>query len=149
MFSTQKDSSCEIGLRFSRGKEVRLRPAIPAFAGIASRGAEVSRHRTDVITNRLVASLSREFRKHCTTRPQSWSLLQIPTNSSGSFCEFVGLTSCKGADLWHQIKIDLDTFFMARRLHSTSFREWPALRPTDHRRQKERSNRQRKGTKPC
>ena len=148
-FSIQKDSARRRLDRFSSDDRVRFLPAIPAVSRIVRRVRVVSRDRTDVSVNRLVTQRVQVSRKHCRAMSAPLSLLQTLRPSPGSFCEFVRLTSCEAADLWHRIKTDLDTFSSARRLHSASSRERLAQRPTSRQRQREWSNRQQKGTKPC
>ena len=147
--ATQTDSARGTAARVSRDDEVRILPTIPAAPRIIRRARVVSRGRTDVSANRLVNPRGQVSSKHCRAASATLSLLQTRPPSPGSSCEFVGLTSCEAADLWLRIKTGVDTFFPARRLHSASSRERPASRPTGRRRQREWSNRQRKGTKPC
>lgn len=147
--SIQTDSARRTAPRFSRDDRVRFPPVVPAAPRIVPRVRIVTRDRTDVSANRLVTSSVQVSSKHCRAASAALSLLQTGWPSPGSFCEFVGVTSREAADLWSRIKTDLDTFFLARRLHSASSREWPATRPTSRQRQMEWSNRQPKGTKPC
>ena len=149
VISIQTDSARQSASRFSRDDRVRFIPAVPAVPRNVYRARVASRDRTDVIANRLVPLFDHVSRKHCTASSAALSLLQIKRRSLGNSCGFVGLTSCEAADLWHRIRIDLDTLSLARRLHSASSRERPASRPTSRQRQMEWSNRQPKGTKPC
>lgn len=148
-FSIQTDSAWRTAPRVSRDDRVRILPAVPATPRSVQRVRVVTRGRTDVSANRLVTPRVQVSRKHCRAMSAALSLLQTGWSSPGSFCEFVRLTSRAAADLWPRIKTDLDTFVLARWLHSTSSRERPASRPTSRQRQREWSNRQRKGTKPC
>ena len=148
-FSIQTDSAWRTAPRVSRDDRVRILPAVPATPRSVQRVRVVTRGRTDVSANRLVTPRVQVSRKHCRAMSAPLSLLQTLRPSPGSFCEFVRLTSCEAADLWHRIKTDLDTFSSARRLHSASSRERLAQRPTSRQRQREWSIRQPKGTKPC